>query len=160
MSVATVLNQNQFALTPILGSLTQGVPHNVKTCRILPTSTATVLVAGQAVKLVASTSPEIVVDAVASATADVVYGVIIFNPKKNTYAAGDVVEVACKGSVIWLESSAAINRGVKVSTDYTGPTVAGDATASHQITGVTLTQVAGTGTLIAVEIDPSTNPAS
>ena len=155
MSVATVLNQNQFALKPVLGQLFQGIAHNVKTCRILTTSTATVLVAGQAVKLVAAVSPEIVVDAVASATADTVYGVIVFNPKKNTYAAGDIVEVACKGSVIFLESSAAINRGTKVATDFTGPTVATDTTSTHQITGVALGQVAATGNLIAVEIDPS-----
>lgn len=160
MATATVLNQNQFGLTPVIGSLVQGVPQNVKTVRINPASTATVIVAGQAVELADVAGAEIMVDVVASATTDVVYGIIAYNPKKNSYVKGDFVEVACEGSVIWLETSAAIARGAKVSTDYTGPTVAADTTASHQITGVCLSKPTATGQLAMIEIRPSTNPAA
>lgn len=155
MATVTVLNQNQFSLTPILGSLVQGTSSNVKTVRINPASTATILVAGQAMKLSDVAGSEIVVDAVASATADKVYGVILFNPKKNTHVKGDVVELACAGSVVWLETTAAIARGALVATDYTGPTVATDAVSTHQITGVCLSKPTATGQLAAIEIAPS-----
>mgnify|MGYP000863056597 FL=1 len=155
MATATVLNQNQFGLTPVLGSLVQGLPSNVKSVRINPASTATIIVAGQAVKLSDVAGAEIMVDVVASATADAVYGVILFNPKKNTYVKGDLVEIACEGSVVWLETTAAIARGAKVATDYTGPTVATDTTSTHQITGVCLSKPTATGQLAAIEIKPS-----
>jgi hypothetical protein len=160
MATTTVLNQNQFGITPVLGSLVQGVPQNVKSVRINPASTATIIVAGQAVKLSDVAGAEIMVDVVASATSDKVYGVIAYNPKKNTYVKGDFVEIACAGSVVWLETSAAIARGAAVATDYTGPTVAANAVASNQLTGICLSKPTATGQLAMVEIAPATNPAS
>lgn len=155
MSTTTVLNQNQFGLTPVIGSLVQGVPQNVKTVRINPASTATIIVAGQAVNLADVAGAEIMVDVVDSATADKVYGVIVYNPKKNSYSKGDFVEVACEGSVVWLETSAAIARGAGVATDFTGPTVATDTTSTHQLTGVCLSKPTATGQLAMIEIRPS-----
>jgi len=156
--MAVYQNQNQFSQTPVLGQVSFEVNPNIKAVKISPDSVSTKLQAGQAVRLIAGVSSEVLVDVPTSDTAGPVYGVIIYNPKKNLYSPGDTVEIACAGSVLYLESSAAINRGAKVSTTYAGPTVVTNATSGKQITGIALDQSSDAGQLIRVEVTPSTNP--
>lgn len=146
-----VLNQNQFAQTSVLGSPDLAFNFNTKSVQINPESVSTKLQVGQAVKLIAGNVPTILTD-MADST-DIPFGVIVYNLKKNTYAAGDVVEVACRGNVIYLESAAAISRGATVENVPTGPTV--QTKASGAGLGVALDQATGAGQLIRVEIDPS-----
>ena len=148
MAVTSVLNQNQFNVTPILGSVFQGFAPNVKSVRINPSSSTSTFIAGQAMKLIASTAKEIVVDQISAG--ELPYGILLFNPKKGTYAKGEVVEIACDGTVMWLETSAAVNRGALVALDHTGPTVANATTGN--IVGIALENAAATGALIPVEL--------
>lgn len=149
MATVSVLNQNQFLLAPQLGAVYQGSAPNTKSVRLNPSSVATVIVPGQAVKLIDSTAKEIVVDVISAG--DVPYGVIQYNPKKSTYVKGDVIEIGCVGNVVWMETSAAIVRGARVVIDPTGPTI---ATATAESVGVALEKASATGALIPVEIDP------
>lgn len=115
-------NQNQFAQTALLGQVTMAPNPSIIPVKIYIGSVATKLQAGQAVKLVDQAGPEIQVDEVDD-DSTLPFGVIIYNPRKNTYAAGDTLEIALAGSVVYLETSAAIARGAKVMIDPTGPTV-------------------------------------
>lgn len=157
-------NQNQFTQAPILGQV--GFQPNVdtQTCIINPSTAAAAgtITAGCVVKLVPSTSPEIVVDVTSGPSDGPNFGVIAYNPRKNTYAAMDKVEVACDQNVIWLKSAAAINRGQRVS--VTNPsvstndaTVAADVTAGDYTIGIAETQVSGAGQLIKIKIKPALN---
>lgn len=149
--MSTVQNLNQFAQTPGLGSPDLAYNFNTKSVQIDPDSVATKLQVGQAVKLVAGASPTIRVDEAASA--DQAFGVIIASLKKNTYAAGDTVEVACRGNVLYLEAAAAITRGALVENVPAGPTV--QTKAAGAVLGVALDQASGPGQLIRVEIAPA-----
>ena len=159
--MATYQNANQAYQTLIPGQLGASPNQNIKNVRINPSSTAAVIGAMSPVKLLAGAGAEILVDVTSGLTDGPVYGVIIGNTKKNSYAAGDLCQIACRGSVIAIESSAAVNRATKVAIDPAGPTCATDATATHWTVGTAIGQVAGANELVWIEIDPATaaNPA-
>lgn len=156
-----VLNQNQFAQTPVLGQVSEIPNANVVTVRLNPSSSA-VFQAGSAVKLITGTANEILVDAVSGPTDGPVYGVITYNLRKNLLSAGDNASVACSTSYVFLEASAGINRGAKVTstaaTTGNDPTVATVSAPSTQyVTGVAVDSASGAGSLIRVLISPSFN---
>lgn len=156
-------NQNQTFQTAMLAQTTMDPQPDTVPAQIKPTSTAAVICAGQAVKLVAAVGPNIIVDVCTGPTDGPVFGVIPYNQKKNTYVAGDTVEVVCGGGILMLKSSAAINRGDKVAVttnvvSTNDPTVATDAVSAHYITGIALGQCAAADALIKIKISPSQNP--
>lgn len=153
--MATYQNANQAYQTLIPGQLGASPNQNIKTVRINPSSQATVIQAMSPVKLLAGVGAEILVDVTSGVTDGPVYGVIIGSTKKNTYAAGDICQIACRGSVIAIESSAAVNRATKVSIDPAGPTCATDTTATHWQVGTAIGQVAGANALVWIELDPA-----
>lgn len=112
--------------------------------------------------MIANAGPEIVVDVTSGPSDGPVYGVIAYNVRQNTYKASDRVEVASTSNIIYLKSSAAINRGNRVSvtnptTSTNDATVASDATAGDYTIGYALTQVSGANQLIKVKIDVGSN---
>ena len=153
--MSTFQNQNQFAQTPLLGMLDMTVNPAIMSVKINPASTAAVLQSGQGFKIVDIAGTEIIVDQITAAT-DVVFGVSIYNPRKNLYVAGDTIEIATRGSVIYLETSAAIARGANVQMDYTGPTVATRASTNYRI-GKCLDKPAAANVLARILIDPATD---
>lgn len=151
--MSTFQNSNQFAQTPVLGQVDMTVNPNIKSAKIDPASTSTKLQAGQFVKLVDVAGTEIIVDECA-VTAKA-YGVIIYNPRKNIYAAGDTVEIACEGSVVYLEASAAIARGAKVQNTPAGPTVQTlTSLATNCMVGICLDKPTAGATLTRIEVGP------
>lgn len=152
--MSLVQNQNQFAQTALLGQVTLAPSPAIIPVKIYIGSVATKLQAGQAVKLVDQAGPEIQVDEVDN-DSTLPFGVIIYNPRKNTYAAGDTVEIALAGSVVYMETSAAIARGAKVQLDPTGPTVSTltDLPNNCQL-GICLDKPTGSGQLARILIQP------
>ena len=154
MATVSKLNPNSFNQPILLGMADLAFNFNTKSAIINPNSTApaagTPIQVGQAVKLITGAVPGMIVDVAAST--DRPYGVIANVLKKNTYSPGDAVEIACRGNVLYLETSAAISRNSPVQCDPTGPTV------STLTTGVglgrALDQASGTGQLIRIEIEP------
>lgn len=135
LTVATEpsLSQNQFAQTPITGILDLTVgPTNV-VAAIVDSSVASaaapnnIIYPGQAVKIVANTvggAPRV---APCSSKSDQCIGFVKFNYKDITYLAGQALEVAMFGSVIWCYATGAITQFGEVCLD---PTYVGGVQAS------------------------------
>jgi hypothetical protein len=156
------LNQNQFTQAPVIGQVAFQPNVDTETCQINPNTAATYIQAGCAVKLIANAGPEIVVDVTSGPSDGPVYGVIAYNPRINKYGASDRVEIASTSNIIYLKSSAAINRGNRVSvtnptTSTNDATVASDATAGDSTIGFALTQVSGANQLVKVKIAVGSN---
>ena len=155
--MSTFQNQNQFAQTPLLGQVDMiAGPNNVLSVRIDPASVATQaqLQAGSPMKIVDTVGTDIIVDA--AAITDLSLGVIVYNPRKNLYAAGDVVEVAARGSVVYLETSAAIARGANVQAATATGLIATRASTNFRV-GKVLDKPAAANVLARVLIDPASD---
>jgi hypothetical protein len=148
-----IQNLNQFRQTPMIGQLDMLVNNNVLACRIYSGSVATVLTAGQAMKLVDQVGEIPVIDI--AAVTDKVFGFIVHNMKGDTFVKGDVVDLALKDSVMYMQASAAIARGAKVQVDVTGPTVATlTSLATNCQVGISLDKPSAAGAMTRVLIDP------
>jgi len=150
--MATYQNQNQFQQTPLLGQVDLTVNPSIISAKVYGSSSSTKLQAGQAVKLVDQAGAEIIVDE--AALGDIAIGIIPYNPRKSLYVAGDTVEVATRGSVVYLETSAAIARGAKVALDPSGPTIA-TRSSTYSRVGIVLDKPAAANVLARVLIDPA-----
>ena len=153
-------NPNQTYMAPVLGQVDMAFQVNVKSCMIYISSTIGYLSAGSPVKLVPQAGKgQIIVDGVTGATDAPYYGVILYNPRKNLYAAGDMCEVGCVGTVVYLESGAAVRRGDHVesaaATSSADPLVTTVANGTDYELGLALDDTTAANDLIRVEIRPS-----
>lgn len=152
------LNQNQTLQSAIIGMVTMDPQPNTMAAQLNPSSSATVITAGQAVKLFGTAGAQVIVDICTSAADGPVFGVIAYDLRgNNKYVAGDIVEIVGRGGIVMLKTSAAVVRGTNVSvTNQTvstnDPTVATDTTVADYITGVALGQASGANILIKVQI--------
>ena len=160
------LNQNAFTQGAVIGMLTLDPQPGTVPAQLNPSTTAATgtVTAGCAVKLVSFVGPQIIVDVTTSPSDGPVYGVIEFTKQKNTYVAGDQVNIATKGNIIHLASSAAVTRGQRVSVtnpsvSTNDPTVAADTTSGDYTLGYAVGQNSAAG-LVRVAIDPGLNGAS
>jgi hypothetical protein len=146
------LNINQFAQTPVKGQLDLSVGvKQVLSCQV-DTSSAGSLVNGQAVKLVDVKGgiPNVVECA---ADSDNVFGFIVYDIKDKAFNAGDKVEIAfARGSVMYMEASAAIVPYAKVAIVISGQKVV-TASTGKMIVGYAIDKAAASGELIRVMID-------
>lgn len=142
---------NQFAPNRIRGEyLDWGLNAQVMEVEIASTQ-ATALYAGDPVSIVTtSTGKPKVVAATASTR---VYGVILYNPKHETYKAGDIVSILCDGGHVMEATTEAINAGAVV---YIKPATGEiTATSTNNIKlGIAMEKTSATtdGSLFAVEI--------
>ena len=84
-----------------------------------------------------------------TATSDVVYCVIATNLRKNSWGANEVVKGWYAGQVIWLEASAAITAGAKVSAAVNGTIATANATP---VLGIAESSASASGELVAVRL--------
>ena len=157
-------NQNQFKQTPVIGQVAFQQNVDTQTAVINPSTAAAAgtITAGCAVKLINYASPEIVVDVTSGANDGPIFGVIGYNPRKNSYAANDHVEVLTDQDVVYMFSAGAINRGQRVSVTNpvaagNAPTVAVDNTSGDYTLGIAETQVTAAGQFIKIKIKPALN---
>ncbi len=148
------LNLNQVSMTPVLGMASGRINPNVRPCIISPESTYENFRPGTPVKRVAGTGPGTFVDA--CPVDETPFGVIPYNAKKSSWAAGDAVAIYAQLSVIFLKASEDIDCGQELAFDMetTGePTVSVLTTGKARL-GIADSQGAG-GSYFAVEIDPA-----
>jgi len=109
-------NPNQFQQAPFLGMIAM-LLESANVAAQVDVSQSGSLLSGQFVKCVDSAGgvPKVVA---CTADADDALGPIIYNMKNASYVAGDALQVAIKGSFIWLTATAAIARMGKVCLDY------------------------------------------
>jgi hypothetical protein len=141
------LNQNQFGQLPVKGLVDLRYSLNTISCRV-SSSESVALVPGQAVKLVDVAGGSPVITAVTS-DFDSVFGVVNYNIRDASFAAGSAVEISSSLNIIYVEASAAIARGAAVMPVVTGQKVA-TATAAKTILGLALDKAAADGDLIRV----------
>lgn len=113
------LSPNQFAQSLIVGVVDMKVgPTNVVSAQV-DASVTTQILPGQAVKLVANTAGGIPKVAPVTGKSDQLMGFATFNIKDINYVAGQNLEVALWGTVIWCYATAAITQGAEVCVDPT-----------------------------------------
>lgn len=149
--MATPLNPNQFNQTPVKGQrdLTNGV-DNVFSAIIASTETAT-LQNGTGVDFVNNANPLPNVIATAADTT-LPAGFILRNPKDVSFVAGDRVEIAGTGTVIYLEAGAAIARGAQVEYDASEGKVITSA-GTNPVVGRAFDAAAADGDLLRVKLE-------
>lgn len=117
------LSPNQFAQQSYVGSVDMKVgPTNLIAAQVdssLATAANPILFPGQAVKIVANTAggPPRVVPI--TSKSDAAIGFCVFNFKDIQYTAGQNLEVAMWGSVVWCYATAAITQFAEVCIDPT-----------------------------------------
>ena len=115
--MAVVQNMNQFSQTPLKGNVAAITNADTISVQVDANSSNTIY-PGDFVRLTDTTGSTIVVDlATTGQTAD---GVVIYTPKKASFTAGDPLEIALPGSVVYLESYGAISRGHRLEWYSTG----------------------------------------
>lgn len=108
---------NQFSQNVVLGQLdAQSRGGSIFSCEV-STNQVAALVAGQPVKLDTASAVGVPKILSLSAASDPTFGIVAFVLKDINYPANARVEVATEGSVIYLNSSAAITRGAAVEAD-------------------------------------------
>lgn len=157
-------NMNQFAQAPMLGALDLIPTPDVIAGQILPSSGATAIQQGTALKLVPTSSTgsgAVLVDVQTGPTDAAVFGVIPYNERQNLYSAGDFTEIARSGYMYML-SSAAVRRGYTVAiaaaSASVDPTVSEDTTSGHYVAGIAIDEATASGQLIRISIQPSRIP--
>lgn len=113
-------NLNQFSQNAEVGELDLVANGNasVFTVKLNPAYAGGGMVPGEGVKLVDLAGSDIdginPIVGVRALDADAIFGVKVSNTKKNTADAGDIIQVAGAGAVMWMNAGAAIARGANV----------------------------------------------
>ena len=114
-------NMNQFVQTPVVGDLDlQSNPNPaVITCRFIDASATadTTLVPGEGVNLVDLGASDFAGDPLVderAANTDAIFGVNTYKTQKNASESRDIVQIALRGAVVYMNSGAAILRGATV----------------------------------------------
>lgn len=150
-------NMNQFSQNAEVGELdlqTNGNPATF-TVKLSPSYAGGGMVPGEGAKLVDLGGSDIkgvnpIVD-VRALDADAIFGVKVSNTKKNTNEAGEIIQVAGAGAVMWLNAGAAILRGANVALVLATPGNVVTAT-TETVLGVALDKATAADQLIRVLI--------
>lgn len=146
------LSPNQFAQVSILGMIDLRFDYDTVAVEISP-SEAGILYAGSAVKVEDSAGgvPKVLKCA---ANSDEVFGFINYDVKSKSFVAGDQAEISQAGNVMYLYSTGAISRGVKVALDLTtnGGVSAANVSGGENIVGWAYDKATAAGQLIRVKL--------
>lgn len=122
-------------------------------CKVYASETAT-LVPGDVVALATGGSADLV-EVKKAAVTDEPIGVVVGNPIKTGWKAGERISVFPVGSYVYMETGAAsIARGSKLQFNASGKVLA-TSTASNGYVGIAMTAGVASGDLIVVQVKPS-----
>lgn len=140
---------NQFQQAPVTGQMDMTVEGNSISVQVSLSQTGTI-VAGDKVKLEDSSGgvPKVLkVDA----NSDNVFGTVIANRKDQSFAAGDAMEVAIDGSLIYQVAGAAVARGAQLEVVASTQKVITNA-GTNPVYGFAFDKAAADGDLIRVYV--------
>lgn len=122
-------------------------------CKVYASETAT-LVPGDVVALATGVNAELI-EVKKAAVTDEPIGVVVGNPLKTGWKAGERISVFPVGSYVYMETGAAsIARGSKLQFNASGKVLA-TSTASNGYVGIAMTAGVASGDLIVVQVKPS-----
>lgn len=134
------INVNQFGQQTVRGQVDMNISQGATIIQgVVSASQATALQAGDTVKL--DTTSGVVPSFVAAGTSDVAIGMVVFDAKKSSPVAGDVIQVALLSgtAIMWLVAAGTIAVGV-----------------SLEDTGSRTLQLLSAGKMRGVALDPGT----
>lgn len=108
---------------------------------------------GAVVKLDATSTSTIVPNVKVADETDDVYGVVVYDMVKDTYAVGDKVAVAQTGDSIYLVAGGAIAVGAKVEFDKATRKVKTGATQGNTLIGIAETVATADGDFIQIKLN-------
>jgi len=149
--MASVLNQNQFAISTLKGTLDSG---NSITCQYYAADLADSISAGEFVVLadVASAlAPNVSVVKKGEDEAAKYLGMVLTNPLKAAWVSGEKLEVAILGTIAMAEVSGAVAAGASLEYDPVSGKVA-EKSGSNSVVGLAMEKAAADGDLIRVLI--------
>lgn len=146
-------SQNQFALSSILGTLDLRQNTGTVSAMVSSAYAGVPIVAGQAVKLVASNAGGVPMVVPCTANSDAVYGFVNYSIKSIGFVANQAMEISLAGNVMWLYATGAITQGVQVTLDVTtiGGVGAKVGSSGAAIVGWAFDGAAAAGALIRVQ---------
>lgn len=153
------LSLTSMEITPVRGNAAL-LPNQpiLQGCKVYASETAT-LVPGDVVALATGGNPELIEVKKAAAT-DEPIGVVVGNPIKTGFVAGDRISVFPVGSYVYMETGAAsIARGSKLQFNTSGQVLA-TSTASNGYVGIAMTAGVASGDLVIVQVKPDIEPAA
>lgn len=146
-------------ITPVRGNAAL-LPNQpiLQGCKVYASQTGS-LVPGDVVALATGGTAELV-EVKKAAVTDEPIGVVVGNPIKTGFAAGERVSVFPVGSYVYMTAGAAsIARGSKLQFDANGDVLA-TSTAENGYIGIAFTAGVAKGDLIVVQIQPGMEPAA
>ena len=138
---------NQFEGANVKGQVDKIVTPSTFPAQVISSSAHT-FVPGDFVKLAGTAQGGAILVEICEAT-DVPFGVVGYSVKKNSYIAGDAIEILGVGSVVWLESGAAISTGDSLEFVPTGAKVITNA-GTNPVCGKSFDTASGAGELVRV----------
>ncbi len=147
------LSLNQFKLSNQIGE-TMNYETNVISVRLCSTYSPAAE-AGDVVKFNATENGELPVVQPAI-SGDAGQGVVLFNAKKATWQALDIVEIAMLGTIVTMAAATAMSRRQLVSWNSLSGYVQATATNQNYL-GYTIDEASTTGDLVRVFIQPTPN---
>ncbi len=138
---------NQFAGANVKGQVDKIITPSTFPCQVISTSNHT-FVPGDFVKLAGDAIGGAILIEICAAT-DVPFGVVPYSVKKNSYVAGEAIDVLGVGSVVFLESGAAIDTGDSLEFVPTGAKVITNA-GTNPVCGKSFDTASGAGELVRV----------
>jgi len=147
------LNQNQFAITTLKGTLDSG---RSITCQYYNADPVAAIVPGEFVMIAdvaSSLAPAVTVVKKGVNRASSYLGMVLTNPLTASYVSGQKLEVAILGTIAMVETSSAIAAGASLGYDPTDPGRVIGAGPGETKVGLALEKAPAAGTLIRALIN-------
>ena len=144
------IDLNVEKITPRKGQIVYEIApalHNV----VVAGTQATPIVAGDFVKLNASSTNTACPEVLSAGASDAVFGIVKITPRKNSFVAGEKIAIAQSGDVIWCEAGASIAVGAELYHNADNEVVSSDPGSGTKC-GIALTKATAKGDLVQVQI--------
>jgi hypothetical protein len=148
------LNQNQFAISTLKGTLDSSGSGASLSCEFFSATPTATVGPGEMVVIVSTPAVSVTRVSKGAAIGDKYFGVVLTNPLADSYGVGKKLEVGIVGAVVMMEASALITAGADLQYDPATGKVATKTGPGFKI-GVALENAAGDGSLLRVMIHPA-----